>query len=268
MTNVTNYYFNVGWSFPSFTDESAAIFTAELNAGKNLLVSGQDIGWDTWDASGNGTAATKAFYTNFLNAQYLSDGTTADNQFIANTADTLFGLVPTSPVTNVYGGSNFFPDELNAVGLGTVIFYYNTAKTKKGAVRATNGTWKTVYLAASLEMISNQTTRNEIMKISHDWFGGSAWTGIEPSPSVKKATLGQNFPNPVSGMTTILLNGNATDMTLRVTDLTGRVLFSEVISGGQPSIQINSSSFANGIYFYQLVDGGKVLDTKKMQVIH
>jgi hypothetical protein len=267
LTNVTNYYFNVGWSFPSFTDESAAIFTSELNAGKNLLVSGQDIGWDTWDASGNGTAATKAFYTNFLNAQYLNDGSTADNQFIANTADPLFGLVPTSPVVNVYGGSNFFPDELNTVGLGTTIFYYNTAKTKKGAVRATNGTWKTVYLAASLEMISIAETRNQIMKISHDWFGGSAWTGIDPTPTAKTVSLGQNFPNPTSGFTSILLNGNTTNMTLRVIDLTGRTLLSQEIAGGQTSVQVNTSSFDNGIYFYQLIDGGKVLDTKRMQVI-
>jgi hypothetical protein len=268
LTNVTNYYFNVGWSFPSFTDESAAIFTSELNAGKNLLVSGQDIGWDNFDPSGNGTTATKAFYTNFLNAQYLNDGVNTDNMLVPNTDDSLYGQVLTSSLVNVYGGSNFFPDEIKPIGLGTTIFYYNTTKTKNCAVRATNGTWKTVYLAASLEMIQSIDTRNEIMKVSHDWFGGSAWTGIKPVSAGTNAFFGQNYPNPAAGNTTILLRGIDREMMIRVVDLTGRTLLSENINKDVSSINLNTSNLANGIYFYQLISNGKILGTKKMQVVH
>lgn len=268
LTNVTNYYFNVGWSFPSFTDESAAIFTAELNAGKNLLVSGQDVGWDTWDGSGNGTAATKAFYTNFLCAQYLNDGSSSDNQYIANTEDTLFGAIPTSPLTNVYGGSNFFPDEIKAVGLGTEIFYYNTAKTKKGAVRATNGTWKTVYLAASLEQMSNADARNELIKVAHDWFGGSPWTGIDPVKGTKSAHLGQNYPNPSGTATTIPLSGIDRRMTIQLLDITGRIMTSTEVNPGSQVVVLETAQLQTGLYLYRLVDNGKVLETRRMQVIH
>ncbi|MEI6899457.1 MAG: T9SS type A sorting domain-containing protein [Bacteroidota bacterium] len=271
MQYVTNYYFNVGWSFPAFTDESVAIFTSELNAGKNMLVSGQDVGWDTWTATasgGHGTVNTKAFYTNFLNATFLNDGTTADNTFVAESTDPLYGSVPQSPVVNMYGGSNFFPDEISATGIGTNIFYYNTTKTKKGGVRATNGTWKTVYISPSMEMIQSNTSRNEIIKISHVWFGGSPWTGIKPVEGERKSSLGQNYPNPASGNTTILLNGIDRNMTLQLVDLTGRTLFTEMITSGQSSLTINTSAFANGIYFYQLIGNGKVIDTKKMQVVH
>lgn len=268
LTNVTNYYFNVGWSFPSFTNESAAIFTAELNAGKNLLVSGQDIGWDNWDASGNGTVETKAFYTNFLCAQYLNDGSTADNQYIANTDDTIFGAVPTSPLTNIYGGSTFFPDEIKAIGLGTDIFYYNTAKTKKGAVRATNGTWKTVYLGASLEQMSNAAARNEVIKVSHDWFGGSPWTGIDPVKGSGKSFLGQNYPNPAGNLTTIPMSGIDQDMQLELLDISGRTLVTQLVTKGTSSVNIVTSGLKPGMYIYRLVSKGRVMDTKRMQIIY
>lgn len=267
LTNVTNYYFNVGWTFPSFTDESAAIFTSELNAGKNLLVSGQDVGWDTWDASGNGTTATKAFYTNFLCTQYLNDGGSSDNQYIANTEDTIFGAVPVSPLTNVYGGSNFFPDEIKAVGLGTDIFYYNTAKTKKGAVRATNGTWKTVYLGASLEQMSNADARNELVKVAHDWFGGSPWTGITPVNGAKGTYLGQNYPNPAGTSTTIPVSGIEQGMTLQILDITGRVLITKDVKPGSVSVVVETAALKSGIYLYRLVSKGSVLETKRMQII-
>ena len=123
MSDVLIYFFNVGWSFPSFTDKNVAIFSAELDAGKRLFVAGQDIGWDTWDVSsgGNGTANTQAFYTNYLNAHYNADGGSTDNQLIANPGDSVFGSIPTSPLINPYGGSYFYPDEINAIGLGSDI---------------------------------------------------------------------------------------------------------------------------------------------------
>ncbi len=268
LTQVTNYYFNVGWSFPSFTNESAAIFTSELNAGKNLFVSGQDIGWDNFDPSGNGTTATKAFYTNFLCAQYLNDGGNANNQYIANTDDTLFGAIPTSPLTNIYGGSNFFPDEIKAIGLGTDIFYYNTAKTKKGAVRATNGTWKTVYLGASLEQMSNVDARNEVIKVAHDWFGGSPWTGINDVKGSRKGMLGQNYPNPAGNSTTIPMSGVDREMKLELADITGRTLATKIVNAGTVSVVIETSGLKTGMYFYRLVSNGRVMDTKRMQIIY
>lgn len=265
---VTNYYFNVSWTFPSFTDESVAIFGAELDAGKNLFVAGQDVGWDTWDLTngGNGTSQTQAFFTNYLGAQWLADGGSANNQFIANTADPIFGTVPTSPVTNPYGGSYFYPDEINATGNGTNIFFYNTSGSKKGGVRATNGTWKTVYLGIGPEMMSNQTARNELIKTAHVWFGGSPWTGIKPSESPVSNLMSQNFPNPSNTQTTILIKTSADHLSLRVMDMTGRILIHETLSKGQNAITLNTSNLSQGIYFYQLLENGKVLESRKMQV--
>ena len=268
LSDVVNYFFNVGWSFPAFTDESVAIFKPELNAGKRMLVSGQDIGWDVWTAAASGghpTDSTKAFYTNYLGAHFNSDGTTANNQYIANATDPDFGTVPTSPLTNVYGGTNFFPDEINAVGVGSNIFYYNTAQTKIGGVKATNGTWKTVYLSTSLEMMSSDVARNELIKKARIWFGGTP-VGV-PADQVKTAKLGQNFPNPASGQTTILLSAIDRDMMIEVTDLMGRTLMNVPVPSGATQVQLSTSALTNGLYLYRLVSNGRVVETKRMEVV-
>jgi hypothetical protein len=267
LSDVVNYFFNVGWSFPAFTDESVAIFTSELNAGKRLLVSGQDIGWDTWTAASSGghpTAATQAFYTNFLCAHFNADGSTANSQYIANALDPDFGQVPTSPLGYPYGSANFFPDEINAVGLGANIFYYNTAQSKIGGVKATNGTWKTVYLAASLEMITTDLSRNELIKDARIWFGGTP-EGIGTN-QLKTAHLGQNFPNPANDLTTVMLSAIDRDMMIEVTDLMGRTLLTVPVKTGTSQIQLSTLSLRNGLYFYRLISNGRVVDTKRMEI--
>jgi hypothetical protein len=270
LTGVNNYYFNIGWSFPALTDNTVALLTSELNLGKNLFLSGQDIGWDVWtipDDGGHSTANTKAFYTNILNAQFLNDGVAGDNQLVPEATDSVFGLLSTSSLSAVYGTNYFFPDEINAIGIGTNVFYYNAGKTKNAGVRATNGTWKIVYLAPSLEMVTDTNVRKEIIKNSHDWFGGPS-TGITSHSSSKQSYLGQNYPNPANGTTTMLLTGITTDMTLEIIDLTGRTMKSVNVSGGSIQITLNTGSLNNGTYLYQLKNGTRVLETKIMQVIH
>jgi hypothetical protein len=268
LTGVVNYYFNVGWSFPGISTQAAALYTSELNAGKNLFISGQDIGWDVWDpTSGHSTPEAKTFYTNFLNAQWLSDGGTADNKLIANTEDTIFGLIPTSNVVNVYGGAYFYPDEIKAIGNGTEIFYYDAAKTKQAGVRAFNGTWKTVYLAPSLEMVQDVSTRKEIIKVSHDWFGGTS-SGVQTHGNRQPDFLLLNYPNPAGDQTTILLNRIDGPMTIELLDVSGRSMNSYPVSTGMKEIKISTSELAGGLYFYRLVSEGRILGTKRMQVIH
>jgi len=270
MGDVQNYYYNVGWSFPALTDDLAAMFTSELNAGKRLFISGQDIGWDVFTGSasgGHGTVATQTFYKNFLGATWVADGDANNSQYIANPADSVFGQISTSPLGNVYGGTNFFPDQIQPYGPGKVTFYYNTAHSKDGGVRAYSGPWKTVYLAASLEQISDSMVRMAIIKTAHDWFGGIP-TGIAPVIPAQQAYLGQNFPNPATGNTTIMLNNITSDMSLQLLDPFGRICLSVNIPSGSESVILSTSSLNSGIYFYRLVSEGRTLETKRMVVVH
>lgn len=166
-------FYNVAWTFPGMTDEIVAVLTDYLDNGGNLFIAGQDLGWDTWDASGNGTAITQEFYTNYLHASYNNDGSTANNSINAEETDPIFGGIASSSLTDAYGG-NMYPDEIEPVGDdATSIFYYNNNTAKSCAVKVNNGTYKVVYLGFDPAMVSNATVQNDIIKNSAGWFASS-----------------------------------------------------------------------------------------------
>lgn len=172
LENIKSIFFNVAWTFPGLTDEMAGILSSYLDNGGNLFIAGQDLGWDTWDAQGNGTAVTKAFYTNYLHTTYVADGSTTNNLINANTSDPIFGSIANSSLTDVYGG-NMYPDELApADAHASIIFYYNNGTAKKSAIKADNGTYKVVYLGFDPAMVSNTTVRTNIIKTAAVWFSG------------------------------------------------------------------------------------------------
>ncbi|MDP4280946.1 MAG: Omp28-related outer membrane protein [Bacteroidota bacterium] len=267
LNSIYNFWFNVSWSFPSLTDDNVAFFSSRLDAGRNLFLSGQDIAWDTESGDGYGTTNTKAFFTNYMCAKYKADGSTSNNMLIPNTYDTIFGQLPTSSLTNVYGSGNFYPDEIDSVGLGHKIFFYNTSHTKKCGLRSTNGTWKVVYLAPSLEFISDTNMRNEFIKTTRDWFNGS-FLGVPSINVPQDKYLGQSYPNPTDQIAQIPVDNINKDMTFRLLDLTGRILKTSEVFSGTKQITVNTGSLANGLYVYQLVDSGRILDSGKLQVLH
>ena len=266
----TNLYFNVGWTMPTLTDEMVSNLTTILTAGGRLFISGQDIGWDTWDTPANGatgTVNTKAFYTNYLNAAFVADGGTTNNSLTINNADPIFGTIGTSSITNVYGGAYFYPDQIDTVGFGTPIFYYgNNFPSKISAVRAEDGTYKTVYLGMSLEMISNANVRKEILKISHDWFHGII--NSVQMEAMFKQLMGQNYPNPGNDFTNIPFKNISKAMNFQIVDLSGRIIFEKELKAGTQDLKVNTSSFENGMYMYRLLDGSELFDSKPLQVIH
>jgi hypothetical protein len=267
LTEVLNVFYNCAWTFPAFTDPEATTVKSFVDNGKNLLVAGQDIGWDIMSgAAGNhGTPATQDLYTNYLKAAYVDDGSATSNKLVANTADPIYGAIATSSIVDVYGG-NMYPDQINPVQNATAVFYYNTTQTKTGAVRSTKDQAKVIYFGVGLEMVQNLAVRNDIIKKTYDWF--MAGVGINDKPGNGAPCLGQNFPNPASGMTTVLLQSINHDMQLEVTDLTGRKLLSQSVKTGSTRIEVNTSSLSNGLYLYRLVYGKSVVNVMKMTIQH
>jgi hypothetical protein len=270
---VWNYYFNISWTFPALTDQSVACLKSELDAGKNLFISGQDVGWDVYTTpanGGHGDATIQSFYNNYMDAIWLNDGSTSDNQLYANPTDSVFGSVNHSALSMVYGSTYFFPDEiqLKDASFGDEIFYYNTAHNKLAGVRATNGTWKVVYMAPAPEMISDTLVAREIIKIAHDWFGGST-TGIKEN-NTTGASLDQNIPNPSNNNTMIQFNLTSNEyISLDLYDINGRII-NHLLGGmnlkGLHRVTVNTSALNAGVYYYALqTPAGKL--TKKMIVV-
>jgi hypothetical protein len=82
--------------------------------------------------------------------------------------------------------------------------------------------------------------------------------------------LEQNVPNPFSRTTTIsyAIPAGMQKAEILISDYGGKLIRRIPISNtGKGTVQIDASSFANGIYNYTIVCDGKIIDTKKMTVM-
>jgi hypothetical protein len=271
LDDVKHLYYNGGWAFPGLPDNFSRAMLGFLGQGGNLLVAGQDLGWDTFDPNGHGTSAARAFYRSYLFANFTDDGSTANATTSFYETDVLFGSVQTSALQNVYGSSSqgqayMYPDQLTPAPGGVALAYYNGNQNMVGAIRGAKNEYKTVYFGFGMEQIKDAAIRDEAMKITWQWFHGII-SSVDYDASVQSLMLGQNYPNPVSSSTIIPLTSAARERMLQVYDINGRLVTSRTIAAGSAQVQLNSGELNPGMYFYQLLDGGKVVGSKLMQVL-
>ena len=270
MGAIKNLYMNMAWSFPSLTDGLVAQLTTFLNgAGHCMFICGQDLAWEQMDAASTyDTPNTQAFFTNYMNAAYVSDGPTAATPITANASDAIFGTTGSNALSvAAYTSTYFFPDYINAVGNGTVIYYYNGNVNNKAGIRATNGTYKVVYLAPGIEQFSTVASKNTILKLSYDWFNGTTSTQ-DFDQAMLNLSMGQNYPNPSTDITTIPVLNLEKDVKLQVVDLAGRIVYEQNVAKGTTNISVNTATIKAGMYLYRLVDGQSAIMSKPMQVMH
>ncbi|MBL7943023.1 MAG: T9SS type A sorting domain-containing protein [Flavobacteriales bacterium] len=113
-----------------------------------------------------------------------------------------------------------------------------------------------------------------------NWYIAWNWSpsvrlNMDPSVSVGEVAsnsgieLFQNSPNPANGSTVIKYSlTNATEVTLTVRDMTGRVVnvvTEGTVPAGMNSIELNTNGMASGVYSYTL-NAGSVSLTKEMIV--
>lgn len=266
---VNNIYFSVGWTFPSLTNGSANALAQFLDNGGNLLITGQDIGWDTWDANGNGTTITKNFWTNYLKCRYINDGASTTKTLNAETDDPIFGKVASADIISVYGsgssGPYVYPEEVLPLGGAEAIFRYENNKI--GGVRVQTDNYKVVYLGVGLEMLANDPdVANEIVKLSHDWFYGLI-SSTEFDRAMAALQMGNAFPNPASESVHIPFTGDwNTSLQLEVRDMMGRTVMMRNVDPGVDVLTLDLGSLNSGTYFYHLTDGIQISAAKKLVV--
>jgi len=246
-------YYNVGWSFPAFTDDIVAYFETFLNAGGDLFLSGQDIGWDVWTPAGqygNATPASQDFYSNYLNASWIADGDNSNSQLTPVPSDPIFGALSSMTILHHYQ-SYFYPDQIAAVGIGIPVFDYNSNSSKVSGIRADNGTYKIVYIAPGMEMftLANATS---ILTRTYDWFHGII-SGVN---EVQNESLGNSYPNPADDYAVIPVNGAKDHEMFSLFNALGQLVMKENLTAGTSSIQISTSQLPQGIYHYSIGDRG------------
>ena len=260
LNNIIAVYYNVGWSFPSFTDESVAIFSNYLDNGGNMLVSGQDIGWDNFDVAngGSGTALTQSFYTDYLHSTFVNDGTSSNNILSINTTDAVFGNCPNSSIINAYGsgssGAYMYPDQINPTSSGNAIFWYNGNTSKIGGVRSNVIPYKTVNMGISLEMIGDTNVRKQFISIAHDWFHGIIISNEEFDMQVQNAVV-KCYPNPATDYVFIQTYNNIYDnIECELLDIYGRIIKKYDVLQNDNTFKINVNNIEAGIYYIKIIN--------------
>ena len=252
---VRNMYLNIAWTFPALTLTQMEAVKAFMDNGGNILIAGQDIGWDfmSGDAAGHGSPEATDFYQNYLHANYVSDGNTANNLFIAETTDEVYGAVVQSSVVDVYGG-NMYPEQISAREGALQSFYYNATKTKCAAVRAETENYKVVYFGVGLEMIQNVDVCNQIINATLNWF--DIGVGVTETPGLNSFV--KVFPNPNS-TGKLQFEGNINLNSVEIIDLSGKSIANQTITNSE---SIDISNLHSGMYLVKMITNEGVFTSK------
>ncbi len=245
--DVLNLYLNVSWTFPSITDDVVAVLSGFMDNGGNLMIAGQDIGWDQSGVTGAyGTAATQAFYTNYMHATYVADGSSSDSQVLWETSDAVFGNLGNSTIANVFSG-NTYPDQITPIAPAVPVMRYSA--TKIGGLRAQTSDYKLVYFGIGPEQVANAAIGRLMVQASHDWFYGLV--SVEELDAMLNG-LGQAYPSPASDMVNIPVGELKGATTIEVHDATGRLVFTESVQVGRSVITVSTAALNEGLYTARL----------------
>lgn len=85
----------------------------------------------------------------------------------------------------------------------------------------------------------------------------AATVGLGGKPKSADFTVSQNYPNPANGTTSINVTlTKASNVMLQVTDIVGKVVYTESFRGfgaGLNTITLNTANFATGVYNYSII---------------
>lgn len=264
LSDIKNIYLNIAWTFPSLTTEQIQSVKTFMNSGGNLLISGQDVGWDLMSGAVNSHGSPEAtdFYQNYLFSEYLNDGTSANHILYANPDDNVFSMVADAFLVDLYNG-NMYPDNITARDGADEVFYYES-NDKAAAVKADTDVFKMIYFACGFEMIGQVPVTNQIMRQTYYWFNNSLST--EEYGEVLSEILGQNFPNPATEITTITFQKLNSDADFILKDVTGKTIRSFQVKKGSNTINLNVAGILPGTYFYHLIVKGHISETRKLMI--
>jgi hypothetical protein len=253
LTGVEHLYLNIGWTFPGLPDEFVDVLRPFMDGGGNVMISGQDVAWETFDEANSPYASQNKqdFFEEYLGVGFVSDGNSTNKPLTANMSD-IFTAVPSANINAYYGSTYFYPDQITAEEGAIKTFFYNNSQSKVAGVRSDYG-HKVVYLGVGLEMIGTTTDKNNIMKTTYDWFHGNI-TSSEFDAAI--SGLGRSYPNPADGFTIIPLEGVKGPVQLTVHNELGQVLVDERLGNDPGDFVVNTSQMNQGLYFYRINSEG------------
>ena len=233
-----------------------------LDGGGNLLITGQDIGSDIFESTGQSQFA-QDFYHNYLHTDYVANisnlflikGIT--NDIISNGIQFIANDIYTRSLDKIA------PRDTNAVGFLT---YFNGPDI--AGVRAAAESYRVVYMVTGLEQITEQAIRDTITARSISWLAENVVVGVNDKNNLPvQFNLDQNYPNPFNPSTRISFSIPEKSLTtLKIYDILGNeiaTLLNEEKPAGYYELQFDASKLSSGVYLYKL-QSNSFVQTKKM----
>ncbi len=157
-----------------------------------------------------------------------------------------------------------YPDQINPINGAEPIFMYNGNENKVAAIKKDrpNAGESNIYFGIGLEMIGDESVRNTIIAISHEFLSKG---GIDINEISGELLSGNCYPNPANQYTLIPLKENVKG-NIVVYNINGVKVIEQPIHA--VGIQrLNTSHLTQGTYFYQIVSENKTSELKKLVIV-
>jgi hypothetical protein len=244
--SVKKIFYSTGAAFSgTLNAENSAVFASYLESGGNLFIMGQDIGYEVFSAAGAPEA--QDFYSNYLGAEYISDGTNAAYT-VTKVADDLI-MSPALPTAalSVATSTTSYPDQLSVSGNGVAFLNYSTGNV--AGIHNSTDVWKAIYIGFRMESIGASgapvTFRNALIARANGWFD-NLLTSNELQQSVAASLPA--YPNPATQKLYVpVASGKGS---IQLSSLTGQVVREmEVTTGSSSVATLDIAGLTPGIYF-------------------
>jgi hypothetical protein len=245
------------------TAEQETVKTFLKNGGK-LFVSGSEIGWDL---DYKGSVSDKAFYAQYLKAQFVADNPGGQVGVYYNAAPVANGIFDGLGVMSFDNGTHGtinvkYPDVINGINGGTNCLAYSGVASStagisfEGVFPGGTSAGKVVNFGIPFETFYPESVRTAIMNRVLSFFDSPTTVGNTTETQPEQFSLEQNFPNPFNPTTHLQFSiSNSQPVTLKVYDMLGRevaTLVNERKSPGTYDVIFNGSMLSSGIYIYRL----------------
>ncbi len=267
-----SHFYTIIWTAgttkPVFYQQDVDALQSYLDAGGNLLISGQDIGSDIFKPTGQSQFA-QDFYQNYLHADFVKD---TANGFVINgiSGDPIGEGLTFVLYSTIHARSH---DQISAHDADATPFLQaGTSGSIIVGLRADPTGYRVVYSSVGLEqmpaIVRDSVTARSIRWLMENVVVGTNQDGFEIQPGTY--SLGQNYPNPFNPTTRIKYSiPEASHTSLKIYDILGNEvadLVNQDKQAGTYQVEFNAASLSSGVYFYKLTSGS-FIQTKKMIVL-
>ncbi len=248
-------------TFSSAEQESVKTF---LKNGGKLFASGSEIGWDL---DYKGSASDKAFYAQYLKAQFVADNPGGQVGVYYNASLVAGGIFDGLGVMSFDNGTHGtinvkYPDVINGINGGINCLAYSGVASStagisfEGIFPGGTSAGKVVNLGIPFETFYPDSARNAMMSHVLSFFDTPTTVSRANQTTPKQFSLEQNFPNPFNPATRVRFTiANAGFVQLKVFDILGRevaTLVNERKTPGTYDVNFDASMLSSGTYIYRL----------------